>query len=165
MAAARLGRRTTLVTKVGGDGLGRYVRNRLRDWGVDTRFVGVRPGAQTPVVLTALDPPASPQITFYRGEAAPDTTLTTGDLPEQVVTGCDLLWLSHASLAQGTTAAAVTAWARQRGRRPHTVLDLDYRPDLSVGPGPGSGGRTRRDRGVHRGGRQPCGVRDGARHA
>ena len=130
VAAARLGRRAALVTKVGGDGLGRYVLNRLRDWNVDTRFVGVQQGAQTPVVLTALDPPASPQIAFYRGAAAPDTTLTENDLPAHLITGCQLLWLSHASLAKGTTAAAVTTWARQRGRRPYTVLDLDYRPAL-----------------------------------
>lgn len=130
VAAARLGRRTALVTKVGDDDLGRYVLNRLRDWGVDTRYVGTRTGAQTPVVLTALDPPASPQIAFYRGAAAPDTGLITADVPEAVVAGCDLLWLSHASLAKGTTAAAVTAWARRRERRPHTVLDLDYRPHL-----------------------------------
>ncbi len=130
VAAARLGRRAALVSAVGDDGLGRYVRRRLEGWNVDTTYVGVATGGQTPVVLTALDPPSSPQIVFYRGPAAPDATMTEDQVPAAVIAECDLLWLSHASLAQGSTPGAVTAWADRRDRRAHTVLDLDYRPHL-----------------------------------
>jgi 5-dehydro-2-deoxygluconokinase len=130
VAAARLGRRAALVTKVGADGFGDYVRTRLEEWGVSTQYLAVLPGGQTPLALAALDPPESPQIAFYRGAAAPDTTLAEADLPEAVVRGCGLLWVSHAALAQGSTARAMTAWLEQRGRAAHTVLDLDFRPAL-----------------------------------
>src|SRR3990172_6190495 len=41
VAAARLGRRSAVFTKVGDDGLGRYVRIALaEEFGVDARFVG-----------------------------------------------------------------------------------------------------------------------------
>jgi len=47
VAAARLGRGAAVVTAVGADGFGDYVRLRLTEWGVSTQFVGVRPGGQT----------------------------------------------------------------------------------------------------------------------
>ena len=40
VAAARLGHQVTLVTKVGDDDFGDYIRGRLKGWGVDTRYVG-----------------------------------------------------------------------------------------------------------------------------
>lgn len=130
VAAARLGRRAAIVTKVGADGFGSYVRRRLQDWGVDTTFVGVQPDAQTPLALAALDPPETPDVVFYRGPAAPDTTLTVDDVPEQVIRDCGLLWISQGSLAQGSTATACLDWLAVRDRADHTVLDLDYRAAL-----------------------------------
>ena len=130
VAAARLGRRAALVTKVGDDGFGQYVLNRLGGWGVLTDFVRRQPGGQTPLALAALDPPETPQVAFYRGPAAPDTTLVPADLPDEVVRDCGLLWISQGALAQGTTAQACRTWLERRDRTGHTALDLDYRPAL-----------------------------------
>jgi 5-dehydro-2-deoxygluconokinase len=130
VAAARLGRRAAIVTKVGDDGFGDYVRRRLQDWQVVTDFVTTAVGGQTPVAIVALDPPESPQVAFYRGSAAPDTRLTPGDLPDVVVRGCRLLWMSLGALAQGTTADSSLRWMSTRARAGITVLDLDYRPAL-----------------------------------
>jgi 5-dehydro-2-deoxygluconokinase len=130
VAAARLGRRAAIVTKVGDDAFGEYVRARLRDWGVVTDYVLTQPGSQTPLALAALEPPETPQVAFYRGPAAPDTTLKPGDLPDDVVRDCALLWMSQGALAQGSTAAACRHWMATRARSGFTVLDLDYRPVL-----------------------------------
>jgi 5-dehydro-2-deoxygluconokinase len=130
VAAARLGRRAALVTKVGDDGFGQYVLNRLQGWGVLTDYVRVQPGGQTPLALAALDPPETPQVAFYRGPAAPDTTLDPADLPDTAVRDCGLLWISQGALALGSTAQACRTWLRQRNRTGHTALDLDYRPAL-----------------------------------
>lgn len=130
VAAARLGRRAAIVTKVGGDGFGTFVRNRLAGWGVAVDYVGIDPKGQTPLALTALDPAESPQVTFYRGDPAPDTTLVAADLAPGTVRDCGVLWISHGALAQGTTASAALDWLEQRGRAGHTILDLDYRPAL-----------------------------------
>ena len=154
VAAARLGRRAAIVTKVGDDGFGRYVRDRLDGWGVRTDYVGTLPGGQTPLALAALEPPETPQVSFYRGPAAPDTTLGVDDLPPEVVTGCGLLWMSQGALAAGETARSCLSWLGQRARTGHTVLDLDYRaalwPDLATAR---AGGAVR-DRLVHRRRRQ-----------
>lgn len=130
VAAARLGRDSAIVTKVGDDAFGDYVRSRLREWGVDTAFVGTQPGGQTPLALAALNPPETPEVAFYRGQAAPDTTLAVGDVPDQVIRDCRLLWISQGSLAQGSTAVTCLEWLGARGRAQHTVLDLDYRAAL-----------------------------------
>ena len=130
VAAARLGRHAAIVTKVGNDGFGAFALNQLVKWGVDVDYVGIDSHGQTPLALTALNPAETPQIAFYRGNAAPDTTLLALDLATTDVQNCGVLWVSHGSLAQGTTAAAAMRWLEVRGRNGHTVFDLDYRPAL-----------------------------------
>ena len=129
IAAARLGHHAAVATKVGTEALGDYVRQQLRDWGVDTTYVGTGEGL-TPVVLAALDPPEDPQIIFYRGTAAPDTQITPLDVPTVVVRECPVLWISFGALAQGSTADTCQDWLDLRERRAHVVLDLDYRPSM-----------------------------------
>lgn len=130
VAAAQLGHRVALVTKVGDDSFGDYARARLSEWGVLTNFVARQPNSQTPLALAALTPPETPTVIFYRGTAAPDTTLTENDVPADVVRDARILWISQGSLAQGSTANTCLAWMGLRTRDQHTILDLDYRPSL-----------------------------------
>ena len=130
VAAAQLGHRVALVTKVGDDSFGDYARARLSEWGVLTNFVARQPNSQTPLALAALTPPETPTVIFYRGPAAPDTTLTENDVPADVVRDARILWISQGSLAQGSTANTCLAWMGLRTRDQHTILDLDYRPSL-----------------------------------
>ena len=130
VAAAQLGLRVGLATKVGDDAFGDYIRGRLEEWGVATDYVGTGDGTQTPLALAALTPPESPTVIFYRGPAAPDTTLTADDVPAEVVRGTRVLWISQGSLAQGSTAETCLEWMAMRTRDDHTILDLDYRPSL-----------------------------------
>ena len=130
VAAARLGRSAAVVTKVGDDDFGRFARDQLEGWGVTTDFMGIDSAAPTPLAFAALDPPEDPQVLFYRGVTAPDTTLDEGDLPPAVMHDCRVFWMSLGALAQGSTADASFAWLEHRGRRHHTVLDLDYRARL-----------------------------------
>jgi len=130
VAAAQLGLRVGLATKVGDDAFGEYIRGRLDNWGVSTDYVGTGDGKQTPLALAALTPPESPTVIFYRGPAAPDTTLTVDDVPADVVRGTRVLWISQGSLAQGSTAETCLEWMAMRTRNDHTILDLDYRPSL-----------------------------------
>lgn len=132
VAVARYGHTAAVVTKVGTDALGDYVITRLSEWNVDTRYIGRDASALTPVVLAALAPPEDPQIIFYRGTAAPDTTVTTSDVPESDIRDCRVFWMSVGALAQGSTADASFTWMEARGRQAgkDTVLDLDYRPSL-----------------------------------
>ncbi|MGW3967274.1 5-dehydro-2-deoxygluconokinase [Amycolatopsis sp. NPDC005003] len=128
VAAARLGRRTAVLTKVGPDGFGDYVRQALDGFGVSPGFVGTSPGLQTPVVFCELNPPADPPLLFYRSPIAPDLTLTDEDVPWDVVESVPLLWVTGTGVSLEPARATQRKILEARGRREHTVLDLDYRP-------------------------------------
>jgi len=128
VAAARLGRSTAVLTKVGPDGFGDYVRQALSDFGVSPSFVGTSRDLQTPVVFCELNPPADPPLLFYRSPVAPDLTLTEADVPWDVVESVPLLWVTGTGVSVEPARATQRKILEARGRRAHTVLDLDYRP-------------------------------------
>jgi 5-dehydro-2-deoxygluconokinase len=128
VAAARLGRRTGVLTKVGPDGFGDYVRQALTGFGVTPEHVGTSPDLQTPVVFCELNPPADPPLLFYRSPIAPDLTLTEADVPWDVVREVPLLWVTGTGVSTEPARATQRKMLEARGRREHTVVDLDYRP-------------------------------------
>jgi 5-dehydro-2-deoxygluconokinase len=83
IGAARLGRRTAVLTKVGPDGFGAYARKALRGFGVDDSYVGTAEDLLTPVVFCELNPPEDPPLLFYRLPTAPDLTLTPADVGDR----------------------------------------------------------------------------------
>jgi 5-dehydro-2-deoxygluconokinase len=128
VAAARLGRRTAVLTKVGPDGFGDYVREALQGFGVSPDHVGTSPDLLTPVVFCALDPPEDPPLLFYRLPVAPDLTLTEQDVPWDVVADVPLLWVTGTGVSTEPARSTQRKILEARGRREHTVLDMDYRP-------------------------------------
>ncbi|WP_067723419.1 5-dehydro-2-deoxygluconokinase [Nocardia yamanashiensis] len=128
VAAARLGRRSAVLTKVGADGFGPFVRKALADFGVSARYVGTAPDLLTPVVFCELNPPADPPLLFYRLPIAPDLTLTSDEIPWDVVDSVPLLWVTGTGVSAEPGRTTQRAILERRARRGHTVLDLDYRP-------------------------------------
>jgi 5-dehydro-2-deoxygluconokinase len=128
VAAARLGRRAAVLTKVGPDPFGGYVREALRGFGVSPDFVGTSADLLTPVVFCALDPPEDPPLLFYRLPVAPDLTLVPSDVPWEVVAEVPVLWVTGTGVCAEPARATQREMLRRRHRRAHTVLDLDYRP-------------------------------------
>jgi len=129
VAAARLGRRSAVVTKVGADGFGTYVHQALTGFGVDDRWVGCDPDLRTPLAFCEIHPPDSFPLLFYREPRAPDLNLTPADLDLAQVRRAVLFWTTGTGLSQepsrGTTLEAMAG--RPAG---FTVHDLDYRPNL-----------------------------------
>jgi 5-dehydro-2-deoxygluconokinase len=132
VAAARLGHRSAVLTKVGPDGFGDYVRRALGEFGVDPQFVGTAPELLTPVVFCALDPPEDPPLTFYRLPVAPDLTITSSEVPWDVVRDVPVLWVTGTGMSQEPSRGTHLQMLQHRGRpQPGTgrwtVLDLDWR--------------------------------------
>jgi len=129
VAAARLGRRVALCTKVGDDQFGDYVRHALEHtFGVDNRFVTTDPTLQTPLAFAELDPPEEPSIIFYREPRAPDQNIEVDDVDAHVVRNVPIFWLPASRFSDERSASVVTELLQMRERRSHTVLDLDWRP-------------------------------------
>jgi 5-dehydro-2-deoxygluconokinase len=128
IAAARLGRRTAIVTRVGDDPPGRYLLEALRGFEVATRFVGVDPQLPTPLALAVTDDPDDPTLVFYRAPSAPDLQLTVEELEPAHVAEVPALWLTGSGFSAEPSRTAHLSWLGWRQRRPNTILDLDYRP-------------------------------------
>lgn len=132
VAAARLGHRTAVLTKVGPDAFGAYVREALAGFGVDASHVGVEPDLLTPVVFCELDPPEDPPLLFYRLPVAPDLRLTNDDVPWEAVRNVPVLWVTGTGVSVEPARSTQLAVLAERGRPVpgsgrHTVLDLDWR--------------------------------------
>jgi 5-dehydro-2-deoxygluconokinase len=130
VAAARLGRRVSLITGVGDDPFGRYVRRELEAFGVDTSMIVTVPSAPTPVTFCEIFPPDHFPIYFHRHPAAPDLQLREGDLDLAAIAGAAIFWCTVTGLSVQPSRAAHHAALRARRRSRFTVLDLDYRPTL-----------------------------------
>jgi 5-dehydro-2-deoxygluconokinase len=125
---ARLGVRVAIVSRVGADGHGDFVRAWLAAEGVDVRFLAVDPYWQTPPTFCEVWPPDRFPITFYRKPTAPDWQLSPADFDTAEVTGAPLLYATGTALAQSPSRE--TTLEALRAHRGTTIFDLDWRPSL-----------------------------------
>lgn len=128
VAAARHGLRAAVVTRTGDDPFGRFVHRSLRELGVDDRFVTPVPGLPTPVTFCEIHPPDDFPLWFYRFPKAPDLVIRPDELDLGAITGARIFWATVTGLSEEPSRSAHHAAWSARGRRRHTVLDLDYRP-------------------------------------
>lgn len=127
VAAARLGHSAAVITGVGDDPFGRYVRRAMRDFGVDDSHVVVVDDLNTPVTFCEIFPPDDFPLWFYRSPSAPDLRLAPEDLDLAAVRAARLFWLTVTGLSEQPSRQAHAAALAARDSVRHTVLDLDYR--------------------------------------
>jgi 5-dehydro-2-deoxygluconokinase len=131
VAAARLGARAAVITKVGDDPFGPYVRRALEGFGVDARWVGTHPTLRTPVVFCEIFPPDDFPLLFYREPTAPDMTIETGELDLEAIRAARVFWTTGTGLSAEPSRSATLAALAARDGAPEgalTVHDLDHRP-------------------------------------
>ena len=128
VAAARLGHRSAVITKVGDDGFGSYVREALTGFGVDIRFVGTDPEHRTPVVFCELFPPDHFPLLFYRSPKAPDLNIRAEELDLVAIARVPILWTTGTALTEEPSRSAT--FAALRAARGRTIHDLDHRQHL-----------------------------------
>ena len=125
---ARLGLAPAIVSRVGPDPHGEFVRDFLTAEGVDVRFLAVDEHLMTPPTFCEVWPPDNFPITFYRYPTAPDWQLSPDDFDEAEVAATPFLLATGTGLAQSpsreTTLAALEA------HQGTTIFDLDWRPTL-----------------------------------
>lgn len=127
VAAARLGRRSAVITKVGDDPFGPYIRGALRGFGVDDRFVGTHPTLRTPIVFCEIHPPDDFPLLFYREPTAPDMTIDASELDLDAIRAAKVFWTTGTGLsAEPSRSATLAALEAREGGI--TVHDLDHRP-------------------------------------
>jgi len=127
VAAARYGRRSAVITKVGTEGFGPYVHSALKRFGVDDRFVGEDETFKTPIVFCELHPPDHFPIIFYRQPKAPDLNIRLSDLDLPSIRDARVFWTTGTGLCEEPSRSATLGALEARGRRRFTVHDLDFR--------------------------------------
>jgi 5-dehydro-2-deoxygluconokinase len=141
---ARLNVRTAIISGVGDDGHGRFIRRFLAGEGVDVTWLRTHPTLRTALAFCEVWPPDRFPITFYRTPTCPDWELRPEDLPLALLPAAPLLYVTGTGLARepsrsATVAAmerragpAASAGDRQDARPwvPATILDLDWREVL-----------------------------------
>lgn len=128
VAAARLGNRSALISGVGDDPFGRYVRGELARLDVDNRYVITHGEFPTPVTFCEIFPPDDFPLYFYRKPSAPDLQISPDEIDTDAVRSARLYWSTVTGLSEEPSRSAHFAAWTARDRAPLTVLDLDYRP-------------------------------------
>lgn len=127
---ARLGLRSSMLTRVGNEHMGRFVREALAREGVDVGHVATDPQRLTGLVVLGIEGEGSYPHIFFREHCA-DMGLEAADFDERYIASSRALAATGTHLSTAQTRAAVEQafrWARANDAR--TILDIDYRPVL-----------------------------------
>ncbi len=137
--AARLGLRSAVITRVGDEHMGRFIREQLVREGVDVRGVVTDPERLTALVLLGIRDDKRFPLIFYRENCA-DMALCEDDIDPAFIaeTGCITVTGTHLSHPR-TEAAVLKAVQLGRARGAKLILDIDYRPNLWGLAGHGAG--------------------------
>ncbi|MEJ6847811.1 bifunctional 5-dehydro-2-deoxygluconokinase/5-dehydro-2-deoxyphosphogluconate aldolase [Sinorhizobium fredii] len=127
---ARLGLRSALITRVGDEHMGRFIREELQRHGVETRGVATDSERLTALVVLGIRDEERFPLIFYRENCA-DMALSEEDIDEEFIASARSVLVTGTHLSHARTEAAVIkalTLARKHGAK--TALDIDYRPNL-----------------------------------
>jgi 5-dehydro-2-deoxygluconokinase len=147
IGTARLGLKSGLITRVGDEAMGRFIREQMEREGVSTQGIITDKQRLTALVILGVRDEDSFPLIFYRDNCA-DMALTEEDIDEGLIASAASIVVTGTHFARETTAAAqkkAIRIAKANGRK--VVFDVDYRPNLwgLLGHGAGESRYVRSD--------------------
>ena len=132
VCAARLGRSTAFIGKVGDDMQGRFLRSALEKMGIDTRGLQVDERYFTTLAFVRLTKQGERSFSFARKPGA-DTQLAPQELDRGLIAGSRVFHFGSLSLTD-EPARSATWEAIETARRSGTIVayDPNYRPLLWI---------------------------------
>lgn len=130
IGSARLGLKSALITRVGDEQMGRFIRAQLEREGVSTRGVVTDKTRLTALAILAVRDQEHFPLLFYRENCA-DMALCEEDIDPAFIASSHSVLVTGTHLSRPNVEAAsrkAVALARQGGGR--VILDIDYRPNL-----------------------------------
>jgi 5-dehydro-2-deoxygluconokinase len=130
IGTARLGLKSALITRVGDEQMGRFVREQMTREGVSVQGITTDPQRLTSLVLLSVESDKAFPLIFYRDNCA-DSALCEADIDEAFVAQSKSLLVTGTHFAKANTDAAqrkAMAIAKKHGRP--IIIDIDYRPNL-----------------------------------
>lgn len=115
LALAKLGARVGLLSRVGDDPLGAWMREQAAAGGIDTAAVGVVSGQQTPLALASVDRDGRKTYRFYRyeGWCDPLATLRASEVSDERLRRARVFDFGEASLRSPRLREETLALARR----------------------------------------------------
>ncbi|WP_262297987.1 bifunctional 5-dehydro-2-deoxygluconokinase/5-dehydro-2-deoxyphosphogluconate aldolase [Microvirga sesbaniae] len=147
IGAARLGLKSGLITRVGDEAMGGFIREQMEREGVTTAGIVTDRERLTALVILGVRDQDSFPLIFYRDNCA-DMALNEDDIDEGFVASAAAIVVTGTHFSRETTAAAqkkAIRIAKANGRK--VVFDVDYRPNLwgLLGHGAGESRYVRSD--------------------
>jgi len=125
---ARLGSRSSMLTRVGDEHMGRFVREALQSEGVDVGHVVTDPTRLTGLVILGISDHESFPHIFFRERCA-DLGIETSDFDADYIASSRALAITGTHLSTDQSFEVVSkaiALAKETGTK--VILDIDYRP-------------------------------------
>ena len=139
IGSARLGLRSGLITRVGDEHMGRFIREQCAREGVDVRGIRTDPTRLTSLVLLGIRDDKTFPLIFYRDNCA-DSALDESDVDEAFVASAKAIVVTGTHFSRPNNAAAqmkAISFAKAHGRK--VAFDIDFRPNLWGLAGHGAG--------------------------
>ena len=130
----RLGLKTILLTALGEDQVGNFIKRFLDDEGVITDFIPVLRERRTSAVVLGIEPPDRFPLVYYRDNCA-DIALDIDHVKALPIAECNSVILSGTALSKDPSRTATFFAAEEAHRNGADVLlDLDFRSDQWYDP-------------------------------
>lgn len=139
IGTARLGLKSAVITRVGDEQMGRFIREQMQREGVDTRGIATDPDRLTALVLLAVEDEGVSPMIFYRTDCA-DMALAEADIdPELIASAASIVVTGTHFSRENSDAAQRKAIRLAKAAGGKVVFDIDYRPNLWGLAGHGDG--------------------------
>lgn len=130
IGTARLGLRSALLTRVGDEHMGRYIREQMLREGVSDRGIVTDKERLTALVLLSVENDKTFPLIFYRENCA-DMALSEADVDPAFITSARAIVVTGTHFSRPNTDAAqrkAMKLVKEAGGK--VVFDIDYRPNL-----------------------------------
>jgi 5-dehydro-2-deoxygluconokinase len=130
VGTARLGLKSALITRVGAEQMGGFIKEQLDREGVETAGIATDPDRLTALVLLAVEAEGVSPMIFVRTDCA-DMALSEADIDEAFIRSAGAIVVTGTHFSTPNAEAAqlkAIRIAKTAGKR--VVFDIDYRPNL-----------------------------------
>ncbi|KQU87274.1 5-dehydro-2-deoxygluconokinase [Mesorhizobium sp. Root102] len=130
VGTARLGLRSALLTRVGDEQMGRFIREQLTREGVNVDGLKTDKERLTALVLLSVEDEGVSPMIFYRSDCA-DMALAPEDINEAFIASARSIVVTGTHFSRPNSDAAQRKAIRiMKAKGGKVVFDIDYRPNL-----------------------------------
>ena len=127
---SKLGLKSAMLTRVGDEHMGRFVRNELESVGVDTSHIATDKERLTGLVVLGIQDKETFPLIFYRKDCA-DMAISEKDFSKEFIASSKALLITGTHFSsENTYSTSMKAIEYAKASDTQVIVDIDYRPVL-----------------------------------